>query len=101
MMFLIHAAFALGLLSLTAGSALYIWAARNPGAGSSLGRIVGFIVMVVSVLSLVCSFYLGVMVWKEIYYLHMAQAQQVQAPSAAMKQDTKTVNSSKEHSNRR
>lgn len=89
MMLLIHLALALGLLSLTAGAALYMYASRNPGACcASLGRIIGFIVMLASVASLVCSFYLGVMMWKEIYYVNMAHMQQTQSQNPAMTKDT-------------
>lgn len=83
MMFLIHSAFALGLIALATGAALYIYASRQSGAGTSLGRIVGLIVMIVSTVSLICSFYLGVMIWKEIYYVNMAQMQNVSATTAA------------------
>lgn len=95
MLFLINAAFALGLMSLTAGSALYIWALRNKGTGSSIGRIVGFIVMIISTLSLICSFYLGVNIWKEIYYLNAAQMRNSSI------QTQNPVITPKEHSHRR
>jgi len=95
MMFLIHAAFALGLISLTAGSALYIWALRNKGTGSGIGRVVGFIVMIISALSLICSFYLGIKIWKEIYYLNI-----VQMHSSPM-QNESPVTAPKEHHHRR
>ena len=95
MMFLIHAAFALGLMSLTAGSALYIWALRNKGTGSGVGRIVGFIVIVISTLSLICSFYLGIKIWKEIYYLNIAQMHNSQI------QNDTPVTAPKEHRHHR
>lgn len=98
MMFLIHSAFALGLLALTGGAALYIWALRNQGAGTGLGRIVGFIVVVVSTISLICSFYLGSMVWKEIFYLNAAQTQHMQMPSS---QSTPATTPSKEHGHKK
>ena len=101
MMFLIHSAFALGLLALTAGAALYIWALRNQGAGTSLGRIVGFIVIVISTLSLICSFYLGTMIWKEIYYLNMAQLQHTQAQDSSMKAAGSSTAATKEHSQKK
>ncbi len=94
MMFLIHSAFALGLLALTGGAALYIWALRNQGAGTTLGRIVGFIVLIISAISLICSFYLGLMVWKEIYYLNAAQSQHMQMPNSS---STTAATPSKEH----
>lgn len=95
MMFLIHSAFALGLIALAAGAALYIFASRHPGAGASLGRIVGSIIMLVSTLSLICSFYLGVMIWKEIYYVNMAQMQNISMTKDA--NPANTANSAKEH----
>ncbi len=101
MMFLIHAAFALGLLSLAAGAALYIFASRHTGAGTSLGRVVGFIVMVVSTLSLLCSFYLGVMIWKEIYYVNMAQMHNAQMQNASMTKEMNGANTTKAHTHKK
>lgn len=96
MMFLIHAAFALGLMSLTAGAALYIWALRNKGTGSGIGRVIGFIVIIISTLSLVCCFYLGAKIWKEIYYLNI-----VQMHNSSSMQSESPVKAPKEHHQRR
>jgi hypothetical protein len=82
MLFIIHASLALALLSLTAGTALYIWSVSSHGTGSSLGRIVGSIVLFLSALSIVCTFYLGVKIWKEVYLLNSTQISSMEAQKA-------------------
>jgi vacuolar-type H+-ATPase subunit I/STV1 len=99
MMFLIHAAFALGLIALTMGSALYIWALRNHGTGSTVGRIVGFIVIVVSTLSLLCSLSMGLKIWKEMHLLNVLQMQSAMPNENAA--HSPAANPPKEHHHRR
>ncbi|MCD6039050.1 MAG: hypothetical protein K0S27_450 [Gammaproteobacteria bacterium] len=100
MMFLIHAVFALGLISLTAGAALYIFALRNKGAGSGLGKIVGAIVMIISTFSLVCSFCLGLKIWREVYLLNMVQLHNLQIQNESTV-STPKMPPSKEHHHRK
>jgi hypothetical protein len=73
MMILIHLAFTLSLLSLTAGTALFVWSLRSQEAGSSFARITGLIVIFLSTLSVVGSFYLGAKIWKDIYLINSMQ----------------------------
>lgn len=67
-MFLFHVAFSLNMLALCAGTAVYIWSDRNNGAGSSLAKIIGTLVILFSVISIFCTVYFGMRYWAEGYY---------------------------------
>jgi len=49
-----HIAYGLDLIALSAGTALLVWSMKNPGKGSWLGKLVGLIVLVLSVISIFC-----------------------------------------------
>lgn len=65
MMFLLDAAFAIELLALTFGMGLFIWALRNKGEGVGLGKFMGFIVVILSVIALLCTTYYGLLYWAQ------------------------------------
>lgn len=64
-MFLFHIGFSLELIALIAGSALYIWGIRNKGEGTSFARIIGFLVVILAIISIVCSSYFNMKFWRE------------------------------------
>lgn len=67
-MFLFHAAFSLGLISLTAGTALYAWASCTEGAGTGLAKLIGIFVIIFSITSTLCTAYYGVIYWQKGYF---------------------------------
>ena len=67
-MFLFHAAYSLGLIALTAGTALYIWSARNSGAGVGLAKLIGVIVIIFAIGSTLCAAYFGIQYWTQGYF---------------------------------
>lgn len=63
-MMLSHISFALGLIALVSGVALYLWSVRaEAGAGITLAKIIGVIVIVLAILELACTLYSGLR-WK-------------------------------------
>lgn len=75
-MFIYHIAEALSLIALTGGASLYIWGFRNTGAGTCLARFIGFIVMIFSILSFVCSTYLAYCILQHGGYAGMVEMHQ-------------------------
>lgn len=67
-MFLFHAAFSLGMVALTGGTALYVWSARNGGTGSGFAKLIGILVIIFSITSTICTSYYGIMYWREGYF---------------------------------
>ncbi|HSW71485.1 MAG TPA: hypothetical protein VLH77_05850 [Gammaproteobacteria bacterium] len=53
-MAMMHIAFGLDLIALALGTGLLVWAMKNPGKGSWLGKLFGAIVVILSVISIVC-----------------------------------------------
>lgn len=53
-MILMHIVYGLDLIALTMGTGLLVWAIKNPGKGSWLGKLFGVIVMVLSIISIAC-----------------------------------------------
>ena len=64
-MFILHisALFAYGML--LASTVLLIWSLRNEGAGSALGKIIGSLVFILSLLSMICIGYYGIKYWAQ------------------------------------
>lgn len=67
-MFLFHAAYSLGMIALTTGTALYIWSARNSGAGVGLAKLIGILVIIFSIGSTLCTVYYGIKYWSQGYF---------------------------------
>lgn len=67
-MFLFHAAYSLGMIALTAGTALYVWSARNSGAGVGLAKLIGILVIIFSIGSTLCTSYYGIKYWSQGYF---------------------------------
>lgn len=53
-MVVMHMAYGLDLIALSAGTALLVWSIKNPGKGSWLGKLMGALVMVFSIISILC-----------------------------------------------
>lgn len=68
MMFLLHAAFFLGLIAVTGGVSLYIWSVRTEGDGVGLAKVFGVLVIIFSLLDILCLAYYGVKYWHEGYF---------------------------------
>lgn len=60
MMFAFHAAVFLGFIAFVSGAAIYIWAVRNRGAGANLAKYSGIVVMILTLLSVICTVYSGI-----------------------------------------
>lgn len=71
MMFFLHTAYALELLTLLAAVGLWIWALRNEGRGVMLGKIFGITVFIFSLLSIACTAYYATTYWKQGYFSTM------------------------------
>lgn|SRR3990167_2366929 len=64
-MFMFHAAFSLGLIALTAGTALFIWSKQVDAAGSGLAKSIGTLVIIFAIGSTLCTIYYGVKYWQQ------------------------------------
>ena len=101
MMFLLHAALSLGLIALVAGSALYFWAINNKVKGSGFTRAIGFIVILISAISVICTLNLGIKIWKEIYYLNTMQMHDMQMKNADQSQTNSSAPAAKSSHHRK
>lgn len=64
-MFIMHISALFALSVFLASTVLLIWSLRNEGAGKVLGKIIGSIVFVSSLLSLLCIGYYGLKYWAQ------------------------------------
>ncbi len=64
-MFMFHAAFSLGLIALTAGTALFVWSKHIDAAGSGLAKTIGALVIIFAISSTLCTIYYGVKYWQQ------------------------------------
>jgi len=46
-----HLAFAVELMALVMGTALWMWSVKNPGKGTGLGRAMGMLVLVLAIIA--------------------------------------------------
>jgi hypothetical protein len=85
-MFTFHAAFSLGMIALTSGTALCAWSSSRPeGAGMGFAKLIGILVIIFSITSTVCTVYYGVRYWWEGYFQSpMAMMQDVQMQNKSM-----------------
>src|SRR3989338_1566627 len=65
MMFIMHISSLFALSGLLASTVLVIWSLRNKGEGSTLGKTIGIIVSVLSILSMLCIIYYGFKYWAQ------------------------------------
>jgi hypothetical protein len=64
-MYLSHIGFSLELIALIAGVSLYIWSLRTQGAGTSIGAAIGFLVIILAILAIICNVYYTTKYWYE------------------------------------
>jgi hypothetical protein len=64
-MFIMHISALFAYSVLLASTALLIWSIRNEGAGSSLGKTIGSLVFVLSLLSMFCIGYYSIKYWTQ------------------------------------
>ncbi|MHB1222403.1 MAG: hypothetical protein ACYC0J_10445 [Gammaproteobacteria bacterium] len=64
-MFMFHVALSLCLIALTAGSALYVFSARCEGRGTCFANLVAIVVIVLSIITSLCTMYYGVKAWQQ------------------------------------
>jgi hypothetical protein len=57
-----------GLITLVAGTALYCWGLRNEGQGTGIAKLLGFIIMIIALMSVVCIDYYGIRYWQQGYW---------------------------------
>lgn len=63
MMFIMHISALFALSVLLGSTVLVIWSLRNNGEGSALGKTIGSLVFVLSLLSMLCIGYYGIKYW--------------------------------------
>ena len=82
MMFQFHIALALGLIALSSGVALFAWSDKQCGSG--LAKTLGFLIIIMSIVSTACTVYCGVTYWKqgEFSQCHMNMKQAMPAQDA-------------------
>lgn len=68
MMFILHAAFFLGLIAVAGGVSLVTWSMRTEGNGVGLAKIFGVLIIFFSLLDILCLAYYGVKYWHEGYF---------------------------------
>ena len=59
-MFMFHVALSLGLIALTAGSALYVFSGECKGKGTCFAQAVAILVILISLISSACTIYCGI-----------------------------------------
>lgn len=77
MMFLFHTAMTLGLIAFSLGVSLIIWGLRNQGAGVQLARVLGSLVVIIAVISMLCSSFYVIKYWHEGYFESPAALEKV------------------------
>jgi len=60
-----YGSFSLQLIALTAGVALFIWSLNSDDRGALLGRFFGFIIMILALLSVLCTIYMSIKFWTQ------------------------------------
>src|SRR5580704_15958860 len=60
-----YGSFSLQLIALTAGVALFIWSLNSHDRGAVLGRFFGFIIMILALLSVLCTLYMSIKFWTQ------------------------------------
>lgn len=66
-MFLFHIAFALGLIALALGVYFLVWACSEKD-GAGVAKTFGYIIVILAIISLLCTFYYNMKLWKAGYY---------------------------------
>ena len=95
-MLLTHISFSLGLIALVAGVCLYLWSVRaEPGAGISLAKVVGVVVIILAILELLCTLWSGFRVRhfdREMRELHLPVTAPANSPQQGQTSPSTSVN---------
>ena len=67
-MFIMHISLILDYGVLLASAALIIWAMRNEGVGSALGKAIGSFVLILALFSMLCIGYYGIKYWNQGHF---------------------------------
>jgi predicted membrane protein len=65
-MFQFHSAFSLGLIALSAGTALFSWSRQQDR--STFAKIIGILIIIFSITSTLCTVYYGITYWQQGYF---------------------------------
>jgi hypothetical protein len=85
MMMIFHLALSLELIALVLGVGLYVWSHQVQGNGTGLARVIGLIVVVISILGVLCTSYSGYKAWQEeMYFRNMMHMQNIQSGTDMM-----------------
>jgi len=94
LMFHFHMTFALGLIAFALGASVLIWSKAHESVGTSLAKLIGYIVIILAVINLLCTGYYAVKYSQEGSfdkpYPMMMQHQKMQGqmmPGMMMKND--------------
>ncbi len=88
-----HISFTLGLIALVAGVCLYLWSVRaEPGAGIGLAKVVGILVIILSVLSLIATVYSTIRMHNSYREITRLRRQTTPAPASPAVTQTAPAN---------
>lgn len=85
MMFIIDIAFSLELIALIFGAALLIYAMKHTDLGTALPKFIAYLVMILAVLSMLCTGYYTVKYWIGGYFEQPAPISRMMMKSCMMK----------------
>ena len=88
-MFQADLAFTAELIAIGVGAAFIIWAYRSEGAGLVLAKIVGYVILILAILTLLCTTYYATNYWAGGYFktpVGMYQSQQMMQKHPMMMQ---------------
>ncbi|OGT58229.1 MAG: hypothetical protein A3F43_00590 [Gammaproteobacteria bacterium RIFCSPHIGHO2_12_FULL_42_10] len=88
-MFMFHAAFALGLIALTASTALLMWSKHLYGAGAGFAKVIAMLVIIFSIASVICTLACGFKYWQQGYFQSFMQARQMMPAHSQIMMESK------------
>ena len=92
-----HIAFSLGLIALSSGTALFIFSKHVSGSGLKFVKIIAFLVVILSIISLFCTASSGLRHWKHGYQhcpMEMNKMMQMQDEEGKNRKENKEMPSS-------
>lgn len=63
-----HAIVSLELIALAFGAAILIWSKVHENVGTSLAKIIGYVIIIVAVINMLCTGYYAIKYWQEGYF---------------------------------
>jgi hypothetical protein len=80
-MLVFHIAVALNLIALAVSVGLIVWSMRAKGVGVMFAKIFGYIIGILAIISLLCSFYYGMKIWRVTHHAEqMMRSMPLQRP---------------------